>query len=161
MEPAATSPIQPAPAEPTHPCVRCGRPIPLADAMCERCNPLGLPQPASSQAHGTVFLAIGLAVVALAILAKMTLSGIGPMVGQLISVTPDPPGLDVTISVTNRGTRAGSATCHIVDLAAGIGPETPVIETDRIDPGATTSVAQHITEYGSQVLPLDVQCSAP
>jgi hypothetical protein len=129
--------------------------------MCERCNPLGLPQPAASQAHGTVFLAIILGVVGLAILGKLTLSGIGPMVGNLVSVTPDPPGLSVTISVTNRGSRAGYATCHVIDTSAGIGPDTPIIETPRIDPGATVNVAQRITEYGSQVRPLVVECSAP
>ncbi len=129
--------------------------------MCERCNPLGLPQPASSQAHGTVFLAIGLAVVALAVIAKLTLSGIGPFVGNLASAVSDPPGLDVTISVTNRGTRAGYATCHVIDLSAGIGPDTPIIETGRIDAGATVTVSQRITEYGSQLRPLDVECRAP
>lgn len=154
------SPIEPAPAEHTHPCVRCGASIPLADAMCERCNPLGLPQPASSQAHGTVYLAIVVAVVGLAIAAKMTLAGIGPMVGNVVSVTSDPPGLAVTISVSNRGTQAGYATCRIIDVSAGIGPDTAVIETGQIAPGATVSVAQRITEYGSQVRPLDVQCTA-
>lgn len=129
--------------------------------MCERCNPLGLPQPASSQVHGTVFLAIGVAVVGLAILAKMTLSGVGPMVGDIVSVIPDPPGLDVTIKVSNGGTRAGTATCHLIDVFAGIGPETPVIQTGQIGAGATVSIAQHITEYGSQVRQLDVQCTAP
>jgi hypothetical protein len=129
--------------------------------MCERCNPLGLPQPAASQAHGTVFLAIGLAVVGLAILGKLTLSGIGPFVGNLASVTSDPPGLDVTISVTNRGTRAGYATCHVIDPSSGIGPDTPIIETGRIEAGATVTVAQRITEYGSQQRSLDVECRAP
>ena len=40
---------------PTHGCIRCGAPIPLADALCAACNPGGLEQPAASQAHGTVF----------------------------------------------------------------------------------------------------------
>jgi hypothetical protein len=160
---APLSPAKPttAPSEPTHPCVRCGAPVPLADAMCDRCNPLGLPQPASSQAHGTIFLGIGLAVVGLAVLGKLALAGIGPMVGNLASVTSDPPGLSVTISVTNRGSRAGYATCHVFDTSAGIGPDTPTIETPRIDPGATVNVSQRITEYGSQVRPLVVECSAP
>ena len=43
-------------------CVRCGAPVSLQTALCERCNPLGLAQPAASQAHGTVFLGIGAAV---------------------------------------------------------------------------------------------------
>ena len=52
-----TQPLAPA-TEPTHGCVRCGAPVPIADGMCERCNPLGLKQPAASQAHGTVVLGI-------------------------------------------------------------------------------------------------------
>ena len=39
-------------------CVRCGAPVSLQTALCERCNPLGLAQPSASQAHGTVFLAL-------------------------------------------------------------------------------------------------------
>jgi hypothetical protein len=42
--------------------------------MCDRCNPLGLKQPAPSQAHGTVLLAI---------------------------VVAAPPGLAVTVTVEN------------------------------------------------------------
>jgi hypothetical protein len=76
--------------EATHPCVRCGTPVPLPVAMCERCNPLGLKQPASSQAHGTVFLGIALAVVALAVLGRVALAGVGPFsatVGGWVSAT--------------------------------------------------------------------------
>jgi ribosomal protein L40E len=56
-----TSPATQA-AGPTHGCVRCGARIPLAESMCERCNPLGLRAPAASQVHGTVFVGIVAAV---------------------------------------------------------------------------------------------------
>ena len=46
----------------THGCVRCGARIPLHESMCESCNPLGLKAPSASQAHGTVFVGIGVAV---------------------------------------------------------------------------------------------------
>ena len=62
----------------THPCARCGAPVPLDVGLCERCNPLGLKDAASSQVHGTVFLAVGLAVVALAVIAHFAVAGIGP-----------------------------------------------------------------------------------
>src|SRR5690242_13721639 len=55
----------------THPCARCGAPVPLDVGLCERCNPLGLKDSASSQVHGTVFVAVGLAVVVLAIVAHL------------------------------------------------------------------------------------------
>jgi hypothetical protein len=57
--------------EPTHACVRCGRPVALSLGMCDRCNPLGLADPAASQVHGTVFLAIGVGIAALAIAARL------------------------------------------------------------------------------------------
>src|SRR6476660_4674384 len=62
----------------THPCARCGAPVPLDVGLCERCNPLGLKDAASSQVHGTVFVAVGLAVVGLAAAALLLVSGIGP-----------------------------------------------------------------------------------
>ena len=55
MTSPATGHATPAPApvtgppELTHGCVRCGARIPLAESMCERCNPLGLRAPAASQ----------------------------------------------------------------------------------------------------------------
>ena len=62
----------------TQPCVRCGAPVSLQTALCERCNPLGLTQPSASQTHGTVFLGIGAAVLILASLAASSVKGIGP-----------------------------------------------------------------------------------
>ncbi|HEX5826618.1 MAG TPA: hypothetical protein VFY23_03800, partial [Candidatus Limnocylindrales bacterium] len=53
--------------EPLHGCVRCGARIPVSQAMCEHCNPLGLKEPAASQAHGTVFVGIAVAVVLMAV----------------------------------------------------------------------------------------------
>jgi hypothetical protein len=69
--------------------------------MCDRCNPLGLKQPAPSQAHGTVLLAIVGAVIGLAILGRVALSGIGPFKGQIGNVVAAPPGLAVTVTVEN------------------------------------------------------------
>jgi hypothetical protein len=99
---------------PTHGCVRCGRRVPVSVALCEACNPLGLSQPAASQAHGTVFLAIGLAVIGLALLGRLALAGVGPFEGSVVAVEPAPGGLAVTLSVTNEGSRAGGD--HVPDL---------------------------------------------
>src|SRR3954454_13007565 len=102
--PASTSPVAsngaraPLRPEPTHPCVRCGRPVTLDESLCEECNPLGLSQPATSQAHGTVFLAIILAVVALAVAGRLAIAGVGPFRGEVSSVVPAPSGLAVTLT---------------------------------------------------------------
>src|SRR6266508_5372188 len=105
MTPATSSQPKPAAAEPTHACVRCGRPVPLDIARCDECNPLGLSQPATSQVHGTVFVAIVLAVVVLAVAGRVALSGVGPFSGQVTAVEAAPPGLVVTLSVRNENTK--------------------------------------------------------
>jgi len=68
--------------EPPHGCVRCGARIPVSQAMCERCNPLGLKEPAPSQAHATVFIGIIAGVVLLAVVAKLAVSSVGPFQGS-------------------------------------------------------------------------------
>jgi hypothetical protein len=142
----------------THGCVRCGAPVPLADAMCERCNPLGLSQPAASQIHGTVFLGVGLAVVALALLANLAISGIGPFRATVSGVVADPRGLVVTLSVTNDGSRIGSTTCRVSEPDGGIGPNTAFVQTPRIEPGATLTFDVTVTELGSEPRPLVAAC---
>ncbi len=130
--------------------------------MCEDCNPLGLKQPAPSQAHGTVFVAIVGAVIGLAILGRLALSGIGPFDGHVGNIVSVPPGLAVTLTVTNRGTSAGSTTCRIFDAAStGIGPDAAFIVSPRIDPGATVSFSKEVTILGSTVRPLAVECTGP
>ena len=143
----------------THACVRCGTPIPLDDAMCERCNPLGLKQPASSQAHGTVFLGIAIAVLALAVLGRFVLAGIGPFTGQVTAVAAAPPNLMVTLSVKNEGTRGGSVTCRVYDPSVpGIGPDSAYLLSPDIPPGATMTFTQPVTTLGSTVKTLAADC---
>ena len=156
-------PAQPVPAgELTQGCVRCGATVPLGTAMCENCNPLGLKQPAASQAHGTVFLAIVGGVIGLALLGRFALSGIGPFTGQIGNIVSVPPGLAVTLTVTNHGSSAGSSTCRVYDPAsAGLGPEAAFIVSPRIDPGGTISFSKQISQLGSSVRPLAVECTGP
>jgi hypothetical protein len=144
---------------PTHGCVRCGRRVPVSVALCEACNPLGLSQPAASQAHGTVFLAIGLAVIGLALLGRLALAGVGPFEGSVVAVEPAPGGLAVTLSVTNEGSRAGATTCRIYDPSIpGIGPESAQVLSPRIEPGATVTFTKTIGELGSVPRPLAAAC---
>ena len=149
-----------APEEPLHGCVRCGARIPVSQAMCERCNPLGLKQPSPSQAHATVFLGIGLGVVLLAVLARFAMTGIGPFTGSLAGVAADPGGLRVTIAVTNTGSAAGSTTCRVGDPEIrGIGPETAFVTSPIVQPGATVTFSAVIASLGTTVKPLSVDCN--
>ncbi len=155
----SASPSAPAPPQPIHGCVRCGAPVPLDIALCERCNPLGLSQPASTQAHGTVFLAIGLAVAGLALLGRFALSGVGPFDGSVASVVAAPPGLAITLTVTNRGSSAGATTCRVYDPAdPGIGPDSAFLTSPPIDPGGTVSFSSQTAVLGPAVRPLAVEC---
>ena len=78
MPTTPTPAAAPAPSEPMHGCVRCGARIPISESMCERCNPLGLKAPAASQAHGTAILGVAVAVVILAVVARLAVAGVGP-----------------------------------------------------------------------------------
>lgn len=149
-----------APTGLTHGCARCGAPVPLDVGLCERCNPLGLRDSASSQVHGTVFVGIGLAVVALALLAQLMVSGIGPFPAQVSDVQAQGDVLAVQLTVTNEGTSVGSTTCRISDPALR-GGQAAIIQSPRIDPGETLTFQTTVTGLGTSERPLFVECSDP
>jgi hypothetical protein len=158
----------PSAAEPTHPCVRCGRPVPIGTAMCDYCNPLGLADPAASQAHGTIFLAIGVGVVLLALVGRFFLVGIGPFDSAVtnVAVATDaagaPNGLAVTLKVTNRGSRAGASTCQVRDLAAVTSDRSAIFVSPEIAPGETATFTRTTSLLGLQpTVSLQVDCSQP
>ncbi len=149
------------PAEQTQACVRCGAPVPVGIALCERCNPLGLTQPASTQAHGTILLAIVISVVALALLGRFALSGIGPFSATVARVEPIHDGLAITLSVTNEGGNAGSTTCRVHDASDPGVTASAYLQSPQIGPGETVSFSQETTALGPTVRPLAVECSGP
>ena len=160
MPTTPTPAAAPAPAEPMHGCVRCGARIPISEAMCEQCNPLGLKQPSASQAHGTAILGVAIAVVLLAVVARLAISGVGPFSSSLVGFGADPGGIRVTISVTNGGSSAGATTCRIGDPELrGIGPETAFVQSPIIQPGATVTFDRVVTSLGTEPRPLTVDCS--
>ena len=161
-QPTAT-PTAPAPAPrdlgPTHACVRCGAPIPLDLSMCERCNPLGLEQPATSQAHGTIALGLFIGVVVLAIVAKLAVSGVGPFTGRVTDVQPAAGGLSVTLAVQNAGSKEGTTRCRVFDPAApGLSDRPAILYSPRIGPGETATFASLVTTLGTTARPLGVEC---
>ncbi|HEX8939851.1 MAG TPA: hypothetical protein VF763_06770 [Candidatus Limnocylindrales bacterium] len=133
--------------------------MPLEDALCERCNPLGLPQPASTQAHGTIFLAIALSVLGLAILGRLAVSGVGPFGGQVTGVAAEAPGLRVSIVVHNDGTSGGATTCRVFDPSEpGIGPDSAYLLSPRVPAGGSVTFSGVVTSLGPTVKPLAADC---
>ena len=160
---APATPVRPSSPAATHPCARCGAPVALDVGLCERCNPLGLKDSASSQVHGTVLLAVGLAIVSLALAAHLAVSGIGPFVAQVTNVRAAPGGaaaVVATISVHNNGNSAGTAFCRVTNPAdAGI-QTSEVVYSPMVPPGTTIDFDYQVS-FGSAGQPLNVACTGP
>jgi len=144
----------------TQPCVRCGAPVSLQEALCERCNPLGLAQPSASQAHGTVFLGIGVAVLLLASLAGGSAKGVGPFTAQISAPISVPDGLSVEIIVENTGSGAGSAACSVSTTKIGSAGLTEMVTTKRIDPGSSVVITRELKAFGAEPIPLQIDCGS-
>jgi len=154
------TPVHPVDPAPTHGCLRCGAPIPLADALCAACNPAGLEQPAASQAHGTVFAGIALAVVAMLVGATVFVGGVGPFDGQLTAAAPADGGLLLTLAVANAGRRDGPATCRVWDPAyLGNPPIETYVRTPSIPAGQTLTFSQRVVDLGPEARTFAVDCS--
>jgi hypothetical protein len=52
-------------------CMRCGKVVPWGRSVCRDCNPADLPSPSPTQFHATVFLAVLVVMVALALVALL------------------------------------------------------------------------------------------
>jgi hypothetical protein len=159
---APATAVPPVPVGPTHPCARCGAPVPVDVGLCERCNPLGLKDSASSQVHGTVFLAIGIGIAALAIVAHLAVAGIGPFVAEVTAMRAGTGtgAVVATLSITNHGSAAGTATCRLTDPTDRGFDHSDVVYTPRVGPGATVSF-EHEVPFGNLDRPFDVDCTGP
>jgi len=155
-----SSPARSAAPVPTHPCVRCGAEIPVADALCRSCNPAGLKQPAASQAHGTVFLGIAVAVVGMAAVASFFVGGVGPFTASVRGVVPDGSGLVLSVEVANNGSRAGRASCRVWDPTyLGNPPVETFVRSPEIPAGETIHFDQRVAGLGAAGRPLAVSCT--
>ncbi|HET6648600.1 MAG TPA: hypothetical protein VFH79_00395 [Candidatus Limnocylindria bacterium] len=142
----------------TRNCIKCGREIGADESICEVCNRAGMVAPSASQYHGTVAVAIVLAVAALAFAASLSFRGVGPYAAQVNEVHAADPGWSITFAVTNEGTRAGRAKCQLVALGdAGERLRTRSAITLPIEGGATTEQTETIP--GLQVEPTEVTVS--
>jgi hypothetical protein len=149
------------PADHTHPCARCGAPVALDVGLCERCNPLGLRDSASSQVHGTVFVAVSLAFIGLAVAARLAVSGIGPFSASIVDVRSDGGTLVAAVQVSNDGTSMGSSTCRITDRATHGGTQPAFVTTPRIGPNEIVTFDARLDGFGGEPRPLDIECSSP
>ena len=157
-----TSPATvPAKLAPTHPCLRCGRPVPIEDSLCELCNPLGLKQPAATQVHAIAAGGILFFVLVLAVLARIGLSGVGPFSGSITSVEASSLGLAVTISVANEGSKGAATTCRVVDADRPVGGPSQIVQTPIVPSGETLTFTATVTNFGSAVRDLAVDCQSP
>jgi hypothetical protein len=161
------TPVNPsAPSAPpvaaTHPCARCGAPVAVDRGLCETCNPLGLKDSASSQVHGTVFLGIGAAVAALAIIAHLAVAGIGPFSASVTAMRPASAtgSFLATVQVRNDGSTVGSANCRLSDPGDPSVLHSTLLYTPRIEPGQTMTFEQEVG-YGAADRLLAVTCTGP
>lgn len=158
--PHAGAASRPAP-EPTHPCVRCGVQVPLDVSLCERCNPLGLEQPATSQVHGTVFLALMVAIVVLAVAGRAALAGVGPFRGEIVEVLPAPSGLAVTLAVQNEGSKTGATICRLTRTASRGTGASHIVQSPQIEPGQRREFTTTTDRFGTDTVLLSVDCPNP
>ncbi len=129
--------------------------------LCERCNPLGLRDVSASQVHGTVFVAVAVAIVTLAVVARLAVSGIGPFPVTVDAVVPDGDGLAVTLTVRNEGSAEGQTTCRIVDPAARGGEAGAFVLSPKIPGGGSVTFTRTVVELGTEPGAFDVTCRAP
>jgi hypothetical protein len=161
MTPTAPPSPNPIARVQTHGCARCGAPVALDVGLCERCNPLGLRDSSSSQVHGTVFVGVVVAIVGLALAARLAVAGIGPFQAVVAGMTEDAGALVVDVRLTNSGSAAGTTSCRVSDPALQ-GAGTPVFfVSPRIAPKETVTVAQRLVGFSGPARPLDVECSSP
>jgi hypothetical protein len=151
-----------APGAPTHPCIRCGRPVAdPAAGLCEQCNPLELAQPSATQVHGIAVFGIVAFVVILGLLARASLAGAGPFTGSVLGVDAAPTGLSVTLIVHNAGSKAAATTCRIVPDTRPAGGPMDLVQSPSIPAGADATFTATVTKLGMVPIGLVADCQSP
>jgi len=145
-----------------HGCVRCGRPIPVHEALCDECNPLGLKQPAATQVHAIAAGGILLFVLILAVLGRGALQGVGPFSGAVQGVAAAPSGgLAVTVAVTNNGTNGSATTCRLLGADREPGGPAQLVQTPNVPAGGTIDFVATVKAFGDRPVDLAVDCQSP
>jgi hypothetical protein len=140
-------------------CIKCGREVGPDESMCATCLAPGMVAPSASQYHGTVAVAIVLAVAALAIAASLTLRGIGPWSASIDGAEANSGSVAVTLTVTNEGTASGRAKCRIVARGdTGQVLRTRNYVTSAISGGTTSRVSESVPGLEAVPESLDISC---
>ena len=148
-----------APTEVRH-CIKCGREIGPDESLCEVCNRAGMVAPSASQYHGTVVVAIIVAVVALAIAASLSLRGVGPYAAEVRDVAFADPGYSISFAVTNQGTKPGRAKCQLTALAEnGQRLRTANTISVQISGGETAEQTERIPGLEEEPASVSITCS--
>lgn len=95
-------------------CIKCGREIGPDETICEICNRAGMATPSASQYHATMVAAIVIGVILLAVAASIAMTGVGPFQAQTLDVRAGADGVQVTVAVTNDGSKQGRAKCQLI-----------------------------------------------
>jgi len=106
---------------------------------------------------------VSLAIVFLAIVAHIAVSGIGPFVATVTNTRAASGAAgDVvaTISVRNDGTAAGTATCRLTDPADRGVQTSQIVYSPMVPPGQSV-VFEFQVPFGTAGQPLDVSCTGP
>ncbi len=151
----------PAPASPHlgH-CIKCGAEVAADASLCEACNRAGMVAPSASQYHGTVAVAIILAVAALAVAGSLSLRGVGPYSGELLGVSPATTGYEIEYAVTNEGSKQGRAKCQLLALDEnGRRMRAVVALSGPIDGGATARETLPIPGLARAPTRVEITCS--
>ena len=155
----ASAPVAGRDLEPTHPCIRCGRPGVPADAgLCEFCNPLELSQPSATQMHGIAAVGIIAFIAVLAVIARVTFAGTGPFAGSVTNVAAATDGLTVTLAVANKGSNASATTCTLTQAKPTVNAPAAAVQTPRIGAGETLTVTADVPQFGTTPIELLVAC---
>jgi hypothetical protein len=116
--------------------------------------------PSASQYHGTVAVAIVLAVIGLAVAASLSMRGVGPYAAEVHGFEPADPGYTISYAVTNEGTRPGRAKCELIALAGdGQRLRTRSTLTTQIPGGETAELRETIPGLADEPAEVTISCS--
>ncbi len=128
--------------------------------MCASCNQAGMVTPSATQVHGTIFVAIVLGVVLLAVLSSFLIGRGGPYAAQVAGFQVTAAGgLDVALHVENAGSHQGRGRCQLTlrDSDRAIVQQALTI-SPRIEPLGAVDFTYTIVELTEPPATVEVIC---